>query len=101
MDFLNNLIELWTSHKVIGTIVGIIIIAFIYEVYMLPFRIKNYIDEKRMDIKRRDLYARELLLILGFITVQQDLSYRSENSKEYIENIKEQYDKVLEAIKSL
>ena len=80
---LEYIIELWKQHYVIGTIVGIIIVAFIYEVYMLPFRIRDYLEAK-IDYMENDLYySNKIQYLISCIALQQHSRFGTENAEEY------------------
>lgn len=94
MQVVENLIDLWQEHWIIGSIIGVIIIAFLYELYMTPFRIRDYIVVKTEAIKRNRVYKGELLTILTLLVVQQDSKFRTDTKDEYLEMIQCEYERI-------
>lgn len=75
--------EMWQSHYIIGTLIALIIIAFIYEVYMIPFRIRDFFDMKEEEIKRRRSNDYKILNILSCIMMQQHCKFKTDNIEDY------------------
>lgn len=53
MNTFMNLFDLWKEHYIIGSIIGILAVAFICEIYRLPFMINYYLSSKQEELKHK------------------------------------------------
>ena len=122
-----DLLDLWKEHWFIGSIIGILVVALVCEIYKLPFMINSYISDKMEEIEDRK-EMNEQIHKMNFIIIKyleacsnnmkveqinletfihlfalqcsiQDSSYRYETKKEYDEKVEEIYSQVLEIFK--
>lgn len=95
---LDTIIDLWSQHYIIGSIIGIIVIAFVYEVYTLPFRINEYLDMRMEEIERKEEHDKEIRNIITCLMLQQHYRFKSNTSEDYLKEIERINEEIKESI---